>query len=746
EVKRSVRRDKRAWINDLAALAQQAAESNNTKLLYYITKKLSGRRFANSPPLKAKDGTLLTSKDDQLERWTEYFTEVLVQAAVPAAEQTEKQMDNDARAPEGGELKIKIDPPSYAEIRTAIQSLKGGKAPGIDGVPPEFLSADSSTTAKLLQPIVAMAWNQEELPSDWKKGIIIKLPKKGNLSLCDNWRGITLLTSINKLTFIIFKRVSTALEPHLRGEQAGFRPHRSCIDQINTLRILIEQSQEWNSPLYLVFVDFTRAFDSLNHAFLWKVLMDYGVPDKIVRVIKALYRDASSCVAHGGVLGESIAINAGVKQGCVLSPFLFILVVDHILKSLERAPRGVLWSFQKRLEDLDYADDICLLAHTFRDMQEKLSELADLALEAGLRINIRKTKSMRLGTKVRTSFVLGRETIEEVDEFCYLGSVVTCTGGAESNVASRIKKARQAYLVLGNIWASSVYSIGTKLRIFNSNVKSVLLYGCETWKITASITRSLQTEEYKATRRRPRQLSTALRLIAKTRRSTFGNRSRRHLAAAEATATTETSCATSPAATATTSAAPGLPSRPTVEARPAPALAGATDLSSTLAHLNVGRTSSALHVSLTIVDGASAPVASATVSGRAGTPGNADIPPARVHRGVQHQPPRDAQEIQTDPEWEVTSSQGTQTDEPPALSSESTQTEEPEPSLTPPGTPSAWRRYSSFRRTKTQPSIIWRQEMNANEKLAQLLQMHEQQQMQLQQLAQQLQTLAANQG
>lgn len=245
--------------------------------------------------------------------------------------------------------------------------------------------------------------------------------------------------------------------------------------------------------MFLVFVDFTKAFDSLKHSFLWEVLKDYGVPDKIIRVTKALYRDASSCVSHGGVLGENIMINAGVKQGCVLSPFLFILVVNHILRRLERAPRGVLWSFHKRLEDLDYADDICFMAHTFRDMQDKLSEFADLALEAGLRINIRKTKSMRLGTKVHTSFVLRGGAIEEVVEFCYLGSVVSSSGGAESDVANRIKKARQAYSVLGNIWAFSLYSIDTKLRIFNSNVKSVLLYGCETWKITTSITKSLQT-------------------------------------------------------------------------------------------------------------------------------------------------------------------------------------------------------------------------------------------------------------
>ena len=102
-------------------------------------------------------------------------------------------------------------------------------------------------------------------PKEWKEGIIIKFPKKGDLSQCRNWRGVTLLTVISKIfNKIILERIKNSMEMGLRKEQAGFCHNRSCIDQINTLRVIIEQSVEFQ-----LFVDYQRAFDSLNRAWIW---------------------------------------------------------------------------------------------------------------------------------------------------------------------------------------------------------------------------------------------------------------------------------------------------------------------------------------------------------------------------------------------------------------------------------------------------------------------------------------------
>jgi len=129
--------------------------------------------------------------------------------------------------------------------------------------------------ATLLKPLIKTTWELERFPDDWKNGYIIKLPKKSDLSDCKNWRGITLSNSINKLVItILYQRLSEKLEPLLRKEQAAFRPHMSCVDQINTLRIVVEQSLEYRATLYMIFVDFERAFDSLKHTAIWQTFAE----------------------------------------------------------------------------------------------------------------------------------------------------------------------------------------------------------------------------------------------------------------------------------------------------------------------------------------------------------------------------------------------------------------------------------------------------------------------------------------
>jgi len=146
----------------------------------------------------------------------------------------------------------------------------------------------------------------------------------------------------------------------------------------------------------------------------------------------------------------------------------------------------------ERLEDLDYADDICLLARRFCDMEEKLTRLKEEAELVGLHININKTKGTRVNTSNMQKFRLEEMEIEKVGSFVYLGSVVSESGGTEEDVASRIKKANGVFVQLYPVWRYLNISKEVKVRIFNTNVKSVLLYACGTWETTNQITKRLQ--------------------------------------------------------------------------------------------------------------------------------------------------------------------------------------------------------------------------------------------------------------
>ena len=485
-VKRNARKDKRCFYETLASEAEVAAEKRDLSTLYQITRTLSTKNSNQDKPLKDNEGRTLTNESDQRKCWADHFRDLLNRpppAEKPDIPQTEI------------ELNVNTNPPTKAEILKALKMLKDRKAAGPDGIPPEALKTDPTTTAEMLLPLFQKIWSERQVPPDWKKGHLVKIPKKGDLGLCKNWRGIMLLSVPSKvLTRIILERLKDAIDKKLRPEQAGFRKDRSCTDQIATLRIIIEQSLEWQSTLYLNFIDFKQAFDSIDRDTIWKLLKYYGIPEVYICLIQQLYEGATCQVIHKGKLTDNFEIKTGVRQGCLLSPMIFLIVVDWIMRETTKANKtGIQWSLTQCLEDLDFADDLCLLAQKQQHMQQKTDKLAQEAAKTGLHINIDKTEVMTLLKKQQTPITLDDKNLQEVDQFTYLGSIVSTTGGSDEDVRARIGKARYAFISLGPVWKTASLSTAYKLRIFNSNVKSVLLYGSETWRITNTLTNKIQT-------------------------------------------------------------------------------------------------------------------------------------------------------------------------------------------------------------------------------------------------------------
>ena len=288
-------------------------------------------------------------------------------------------------------------------------------------------------------------------------------------------------------------RIKDLIDVRLRDEQAGFRKDRSCTDQIAALRIIVEQSIEWNSSLFINFVDYEKAFDSLDRETLWNLLRHYGVPTKIVSIIRNSYEGLTCKVIHGGQLTEAFQVKTGVRQGCLLSPFLFLLSIDWIMKTSTAERRnGIQWTPWTQLDDLDYADDLALLSHTQQQMQEKTNNVASTSAQVGLNIHKGKTKILKTNTTNTNAIMLDGVALEEVEDFTYLGSVIDKQGGTDADVKARIRKARAAFLQLRNIWSSKELTQKTKIRFFNSNVKSVLLYGAETWRTTTASVKKVQ--------------------------------------------------------------------------------------------------------------------------------------------------------------------------------------------------------------------------------------------------------------
>ena len=217
-----------------AERAEEAGKRGDARTLYEITRKLSGRFQNTCKPVRNEAGVLLRSAEEEMHRWREHFQTVL----------NHEEPLNPTEVEPNDELNTRAGRITRIEIKNAIKKLKNGKAAGFDNIPPEAIKAGGETSEEVLLDLCNRIWSEEKVREEWKKGLLIKLPKKGDLSYCKNWRGIMLLNMASKVFCrVILERIKIALDKKLREEQAGFRAGRSCTDQIATLRIIVEWSR-----------------------------------------------------------------------------------------------------------------------------------------------------------------------------------------------------------------------------------------------------------------------------------------------------------------------------------------------------------------------------------------------------------------------------------------------------------------------------------------------------------------------
>ena len=215
----------------------------------------------------------------------------------------------------------------------------------------------------------------------------------------------------------------------------------------------------------------------------YKPSRHYGIPSKIIELITAFYLEFNCSI--GSSSDACFIVKSGVRQGCVMSPLLFILAIDWVMKSTHSSNNtGIGWTLFTSLEDLDYADDLALLSHLEKHMQSKTSKLQSNAEKNGLKINTKKTEVMSLNTKQPARIQVDGNNLSNTTTFTYLSSIVTSDGGADKDIKARLSKARGAVISFKNIWKTNDISRWTKIRIYNSCVLSVLLYGAECWRMT----------------------------------------------------------------------------------------------------------------------------------------------------------------------------------------------------------------------------------------------------------------------
>ena len=228
----------------------------------------------------------------------------------------------------------------------------------------------------------------------------------------------------------------------------------------------------------------------------------YGIPEKLTNFGKAFYNNFKCAVIHQGETSEWFDIKTGVKEGCNMSGFLFLMVVNWVMRrTIRNGETGIRWKFTSKLDDLDFADDLAMIASTKQHIQLKTDRLCRVAQRVGLKVNSQKTKVMRIISRNDDRIHINGEEVEDVNKFVYLGVTLTKSGGGMGDMENRISKGRNAYTQLIKIWNSNKIKRTTKLKLCKSLVLSVLLYGSETWKMTKGDERKLNTFQMKYLRR-----------------------------------------------------------------------------------------------------------------------------------------------------------------------------------------------------------------------------------------------------
>ena len=380
--------------------------------------------------------------------------------------------------------------------------MKKGKSPGIDNIPGELIQAGGEFMISALLNICNHIWINGKWPDNWTKSLVITLPKKGDLKVCNNYRTLSLISHPSKVLLrVILNRLKHQAKEKIAEEQAGFMKGRSTAEQIFNLRCIIEKYQEHQNELYHVFIDFKKAFDRVWHQALWATMNKYNIDKNLIALIEELYNNATSAVYLDGDFGEWFRTTVGVRQGCLLSPTLFNIFLERIMTDALEDHQSTVSIGGRCVNNLRFADDIDGLAGSQEELAELIRRLDESCSAYGMEISAEKTKVMtNVHVKdIQTQFKVKDSVLEIVNQFIYLGALVT-DNGSKKEILSRMAKAQSALSRLKIIWKDKNICVKSKIRLMRSLVISIFLYACESWTLDAYLQQRIASFEMRCLR------------------------------------------------------------------------------------------------------------------------------------------------------------------------------------------------------------------------------------------------------
>ena len=244
----------------------------------------------------------------------------------------------------------------------------------------------------------------------------------------------------------------------------------------------LKKQESSRKSIYFCFIGYTKAFDCVDHNKLRKILKEMGLPDHLTCLLRNRYAGQEATVRTGHRTTDWFQIVKGVCQGCILSPCLFNLYAEYIMRNvgLEEAQAGIKIA-RRIINNLRYADDTTLMAESGEELKSLLMKVKEESEKVGLKLNIQKTKIMASGPI--TSWQIDGETVETLSDFIFLGSQITADGDCSHEIKRRLLLGRKVMTNLDNVLKSRDITLPTKVRLVKAMVFPVVMYACESWTI-----------------------------------------------------------------------------------------------------------------------------------------------------------------------------------------------------------------------------------------------------------------------
>ena len=354
------------------------------------------------------------------------------------------------------------------------------KASGGDGTPAELLKILKDDAVKVVNSICQQIWKTQQWPQDWKRSVFIPIPKKGNAKECSNYCIIALISHASKLMLKILQaRLQQYMNCELPDVQAGFRKGRGTRDKIANIHWIIEKAREFQKNIYFCFIDYAKVFDSVDHHNLENSSRDGNTWTPDLPFQKSVRRSGSNGTGHETT--DWFQIGKGVHQGCILSPCLFNLYAEYIMRNagLDEAQAGIKIA-GRNINNLRYADDATLMGESEEKLKSLLMKVKEESEKVDLRLDILKTKI--IASSPITSWQIAGETVETVTDY-FWGSKITADGECSHEIKRHLLLGRKVKTNLRSILRRREITLPTKVCLFKAKVFPVVLYGYETWTI-----------------------------------------------------------------------------------------------------------------------------------------------------------------------------------------------------------------------------------------------------------------------